>query len=144
MSKRKVYIQLEDSTESIWVEESDDDFIILNVPFFANGLSFGDLICTKEQSGRLYYYKTIQKSGHSTYRFFCLSEDIDQVDFFLSTLTSLGCTYEKGTKFLYAVDVPPDSDIYAVYDILELGEKRGIWEFEEADCSHPSITKSTT
>lgn len=45
MSRRKVYIQLENSTESIWVEVSDDHFILLNVPFFASGLSFGDLIC---------------------------------------------------------------------------------------------------
>jgi len=50
-------------------------------------------------------------------------------------LESLGCTYEgsvAGSRPLYAIDVPPGCDIKAVYRILELREKDGTWEFEEA------------
>ena len=51
-------------------------------------------------------------------------------------LEKLGCTYERANRRLVAIDVPPRSDVYAVYAVLEDGEKDGLWEFEEGHCGH--------
>ena len=52
----------------------------------------------------------------------------------MQRLEGLGCTFEKATARLYAVDVPKESDIDAVYRALEQGEEAGAWEFEEGHC----------
>jgi len=49
----------------------------------------------------------------------------------------LGCTYENANSRLLSIDVPPSVDIYKAYSLLELGEKEGVWDFEEAHCGHP-------
>ncbi|MEL7521275.1 MAG: hypothetical protein AAGJ80_06605, partial [Cyanobacteria bacterium J06553_1] len=55
-----------------------------------------------------------------------------------------GCSYESGTekmsdgkKILYAIDVPTETDVYEVYDILEEGEEKDVWVFEEGHVGHP-------
>jgi hypothetical protein len=56
-------------------------------------------------------------------------------------LQALGCTYESGNMdlgsgpvVLYSVDVPPEADVNAVYDLLQDGEARGAWIFAEGHC----------
>ena len=51
-------------------------------------------------------------------------------------LGELGCTYERATRRYVAIDVPPHADIYAVYQVLEEGERACQWEFEEGHCGH--------
>ena len=46
-------------------------------------------------------------------------------------LQALGCSYEQANATRYAVDVPPHVDIHAAYRLLEEGESKGIWSFEE-------------
>lgn len=50
---------------------------------------------------------------------------------------ALGCTYERATKRLLAIEVPPTADIYAVYKLLEAGARAGVWSFQEGHCGHP-------
>ncbi|MBK9563899.1 MAG: DUF4265 domain-containing protein [Saprospiraceae bacterium] len=97
-----------------------------------------DLIMIDKQENKMFYKKTICFSGNSTYRIFT-NNDIDSFDFFWKILEDFGCTFEKATENLYAVNVPSTSDIFKVYEVFELGEKRNIWEFEEGFCGHPSI-----
>ena len=122
-------------TESLWVVQEGNFFRINNVPFYATGLSLGDVVSICENGEEKYYSNTVQSGGHSTYRVFSLNED--DLDFYMDLLKRLGCTYEKATENLYAIDVPMEADIYEVYEILKLGEKRGAWEFEEGHCGHP-------
>ena len=49
-------------------------------------------------------------------------------------LEKLGCTFEQGP--VVSVDVPEDANIYKVYDLLDAGERSGVWEFEEGHCGH--------
>jgi hypothetical protein len=51
-------------------------------------------------------------------------------------LEELGCTYERGTARLFAVDVPSTADIHKAYELLDAGEKAGVWGFQEAHCGH--------
>lgn len=52
-----------------------------------------------------------------------------------SPLEALGCSYEEGP--VLAVDVPRCADIHAVYELLEAGASRNVWDFEEGHCGHP-------
>ena len=131
----------DDNTESLWADKIGDYYELKNVPFFSRGISLGDIVEAKLLNGNLMYNKTISSSGHSTYRIY--SFDNDKLDFFWKILSQLGCTYERATENLYAIDVPSESDVYKVYEVLELGEKRGAWEFEEGHCGHP-LSESTT
>jgi len=77
------------------------------------------------------------RSGHSTYRL-VLPEDTNEEKFLKDwvRLVELRCTYERATRRYVAIDVPPHADIYAVYQVLEEGERTCQWEFEEGHCGH--------
>ncbi len=78
------------------------------------------------------------KIFNSTYRFFLVSENSQQgFESAWQPLEALKCTYERATDFLLAVDVPPKTDIYEAYEILEQGLEAGVWDFEEGHCGHP-------
>lgn len=122
-------------SESVWAEEKGNGLYRMdNVPFYAYGVSYNDLIEAKvNKNGELIFRQVVEHSGHSTYRFF-VNKGIDRGKFneYWEKLEKHGCTYEKGFGTLYAVDVPPQANIEEVYKILEEGEKKGIWGFEEA------------
>jgi hypothetical protein len=124
--------------ESVWAEAIDHGTMrILNTPFFAKGISYGDDVSIEVESGELRFVSILRKSGHSSYRIL-LSEGANEGDFKTkwSELAALGCTYEsfkKESMRLYAVDVPPSADIHDVYALLEIGENERIWDFEEGD-----------
>jgi hypothetical protein len=125
-------------TESIWAEPvGDDRYRLRNVPYLVFGFSEQDVVTAREVEGRLVVSGIAVRGGHSTYRL-VLPEDTTE-DKFLSDwipLGNLGCTYERATRRFVAVDVPPHSDIYAVYRALEDGEEVKAWEFEEGHCGH--------
>lgn len=138
--EEKVFISLNNNTktESVWVLKKGDFYIVRNIPFFAKGIALDDLIMVDEHENMKFYKKTVYFSGNSTYRIFT-NNDIDSFDFFWKILEAFGCTYEKATENLFAINVPPSADIYKVYGVFELGEKKKVWEFEEGFCGHPSI-----
>lgn len=126
-------------TESLWSKKlSEAEYQIDSVPFCAYGLSYMDIVTVEKSKGGELLFKEIKNHcGHSTYRFF-LNKGVQEKTFtdYWKSLEKLGCTYEKGYGSLYAIDVPPDSDIQKVYQVLEEGEKREIWGFEEAHFGH--------
>ena len=132
------------NTESVWAQQiSNNKYLILNSPFYAYGLSYGDFVEVHQNGHDRLYTKTLKLSGNSTYRVFIKSGGQEEFNFYWGMLSALNCTYEKATSNLYAINVPPDTDIFKAYDILELGEKKDIWEFEEGHCGHPAIKGST-
>jgi len=127
------------ATESIWAEPiGNDQYRLDNVPFYVYGVGYNDIVIAIFINGLFTVQQVAQHRGHSTYRII-LSENITENDFKISwqPLEKLDCTYEKATKRLFAIDVPPKTDIYKVYSALEEGEKQGTWDFEEAYCGHP-------
>jgi hypothetical protein len=123
------------SSETVWAEKVDSGIYRLrSVPFFARDLSFGDVVKTRIRDGKETVYGVALRSGHSTYRAFVKSPtEIGSSDFNREwlPLQHLGCTFERATEHLIAIDVPGSSDINAVYRLLEAGETAGVWEFEE-------------
>ena len=126
------------ATESLWAEPAGDCFFRLrNVPFFAYGFSEQDIVRVEGSDGNFVVTRTEERGGHSTYRIFLPTETTkEKFERDWESLKKLGCTYERANRRLVAIDVPPRSDIYTVYAVLEGGEKDGLWEFEEGHCGH--------
>jgi len=125
--------------ETVWAEPITDGLYRLrNVPFFAYGYSEQDVLRAAEVEGRLVVNGVAERGGHSTYRVF-LPEPTSEEDFcpLWKPLATLGCTYERANRRLIGIDLPPASDVYAVYAVLEQGEESNQWKFEEGHCGHP-------
>jgi len=141
----KVVFRLQESdfhshaTESLWARPNGGNrFRLENIPFYAYGVSYHDVVSTVIEEALPFFQGVLERGGHSTYRIF-LPEAISEEKFeeYWNGLGSLGCTYERGTDYLIAVDVPPEVDIYTAYEALERGVNAGVWDFEEGHCGHP-------
>jgi hypothetical protein len=125
--------------ETVWAEPLTNRLYRLrNVPFLAYGYSEQDVVSAAEVGGRLIVNGVAERGGHSTYRII-LPEPTSEEEFnpLWKPLATLGCTYERANRRLIGIDVPPASDVYAVYAVLEQGETSKHWEFEEGHCGHP-------
>ena len=126
------------STETVWAERvGDGRFRLRSVPFHAMDVSFGDIVATENEDGVNVVRSVSLRSGHSTYRVFVKGPvQLDDETFlrYWAPLRDLGCTYERGTAHLVAVDVPANSDLDSVYSFLTAGEEANVWEFEEGHC----------
>lgn len=128
-------------TERLWAEPIDNHrFRLRNTPFYALGVSMGDVVFAEERSGELFYAGVSIRGGHSSYRIMVLPETSEEAFLrYWRPVGELGCSWEQGPGEqyrIYAVDVPPQADIYEVYRLLEEGATRGIWDFDEAHCEH--------
>lgn len=124
--------------ETLWAEHTaDGNYRLRNVPFLAYGYSEQDTVNVTEIEGRFIVNHVVERSGHSTYRLF-LSAPMSEEEFnpLWQPLAALGCTYERANGRLIGIDVPPISDVYEVYSLLERGETSKQWEFEEGHCGH--------
>lgn len=123
-------------TEALWAERvSPDTFRIRNSPFFAFDLSLDDVIRAEKVADDWLFREVVTRSGHSTYRVYLqgdrniTDEDVQQA---LEPIATLGATYENANDRFFAIDIPPGSNVAAIYDLLEQTEAADLWEFEEA------------
>ncbi len=128
-------------SESVWAERiSDNKFKLRNSPFFAKGVSFEDIVSTFKDNQNLVYKKTLISAGHSTYRLLVKADDLPKpFSVYWKPIENLGCSYEENSEMalrMYAVDVPPTTDVKKVYAFLEMGEEAGVWDFEEGHYGH--------
>ncbi|KIC37262.1 DUF4265 domain-containing protein [Leisingera sp. ANG-M7] len=128
------------STESVWVSEvSTGKYRVENIPFFAKGLSFRDIVSVREIDDLLIVDKRLRSAKGSTYRILPAKGGSKNVlNQLLTALNAAGCAYEHGDFGfdLYALNVPAGVDVHKVYALLEAGEQSKVWDFEEGDCSH--------
>ena len=140
----KVFFQLPadaiSDTESLWAEPLGAmRYRLQNIPFYLRGYSYDDIVVAyPNKEGTLLVRDGYKRGGHSTYRIFTHDKSTTAVsDHALwKQLHEAGCTHERATENLYAIDVPPSADIRLVYEILESGEQEGLWDFEEGHCGH--------
>jgi hypothetical protein len=153
---RKVYFELDADdwhgcpNEGLWAEPikgsvSGTVFCLRNSPFFARDVSFLDTVraVPSDEYPGLKFAGVIDRGGHSTYMLL-VPPAWAEFEAYWQRLEALGCTYESttieislGRRTLYTVDVPGATDVYAVYRILEEGQKHGIWMFQEGHVGHP-------
>lgn len=132
--------------ENLWAKPlSDGGYRIENTPFYAYGVSFQDIVAAEEDGGRLVYRGVQSRSGHSTYRILIQNpEGYKDSNFKVAwvPLADLGCTFEVAKSRWLAIDVPALTDVFAVYALLEEGERSGLWTFEEGHCGHSLVRSS--
>jgi hypothetical protein len=126
--------------EFLWARHlNNDEYQLDSIPLLVFGLSLGDVVVTSvsEQDG-LIFDRVVHHSGHSTYRV-SAAEGVSQSMFAqcIARLEALGCRFEKASERFLAIDVPPATDVYSVYGILEECQDAGVWFFEEGHCGHP-------
>lgn len=127
--------------EWLWSSiEGRDRYKVENNPIYLYGISYHDIVSAiTTPDGKLHFENIIEKSGHSLYRVI-LNEGVHKSAFLARwlKLDELGCSYESNSnpEHIFSIDVPPDVDVYAVYDVLSSGFEEGVWDFEEADFQH--------
>jgi len=131
-------------TESVWAEpQGDGTYKIKNVPFYAKGTSCEDVVEAEPQNGNLVFKRVVRHSGHSTYRIYAKTDRrSSEVMNVLQALEKMHSDIEPATDKIVGVDVLPEADIYAVYQVLDDAERAGILEFQEGHCGHPLRPKS--
>lgn len=79
----KIYFEIPSDTsekvdvETLWAAPQGDGFKIDNIPFYAKGISFKDIVSVRKIDDCLYMDKLLKASGHSTIRiWFAIEEDI--------------------------------------------------------------------
>jgi hypothetical protein len=141
----KVWIELRKewgwpyATESMWAKKLGDNLYALrNVPFYAYGLSYDDRLQTVIRDKLRHVIKVVDRGGHSTYRIFAgLGRHNPAVNSLLERIHGSGCEIEAANDKHVAIDIPPEVDVFRIYDLLDEAEKQGLWEFEEGHCGHP-------
>ncbi len=126
--------------EWMWASRvSDSTFKIDNSPFFAKGVSAGDIVAAEQTSGGLVFRDLVQPSGHSTVRVVVLRGDRNEgqvqalVAELRESLKALGGSTELShLPNLFSVDIPPEVDYSSISAFLSRKEADGILEYEEA------------
>ena len=123
--------------ESMWAEPLGNDlYKIQNVPFYAYGLNFHDIVRATADSDELKpeIRELVEPSGHRTFRlFFKKGIKREQQEEILDSFQELHVSYERADKIYVALDMKPVGDYQSVFDKLEEYEKQGILGFETCE-----------
>ena len=127
-------------TESLWAQVTGKGrYRIDNIPFYVYDISLGDVVAGTADGDRIAFERVLKRGGHSTYRVLVKDEMGFESSPFREGWRELekhGCSYEVARRRWIAIDIPPSADVFAVYRILEDGENRAVWTFEEGHCGH--------
>lgn len=126
--------------ESVWAIPEERGYRLDNVPFYARGFAWGDLVsATPDPDGLLRCTGLVAASGHSTIRlWFADTGDVQKVR---DALRAMGCDSELDIPRLVAVDVPPDVPYERIRRYLDDKERAGVFEYEEG-CLGQSTLRS--
>lgn len=123
--------------ESIWAKPLGNDlYRIENVPFYAYGLNFHDIVKAISENKDLIpeVREIIEPSGHRTFRVFFENhvsrEDQENI---LNTLDELTISYERTNNTYFSLDMQPTGDYQSVYDRLCRLEEENLLAFETCE-----------
>jgi hypothetical protein len=123
--------------ESLWALPLGNNlYEIRNTPFYAYGLSWGDIVRAHSDDPELKpeVREVVASSGNKTLRVF-LNRKLGQEeqDSILSSLQHLDISWERADDYYVAIDVHPESNYQAVCDRLMDLEREGTLEYETCD-----------
>ena len=123
--------------ESMWAKPLGNDlYRIENVPFYAYGLNFHDIVrATPDSDDQIPEIRElIETGGHRTFRvIFPKGSSREDQSKTLESLTDLGVTHERCDKIYVALDLEPESDYGMVYDKLEELLDQDVLTFETCE-----------
>ncbi len=142
---KKIVFELEQDTdgyppdkwESLWGHEEENGYYCIdNIPFYAKGVSSGDVIAVVPAEGRLQFERVVHASGNSVVRLYV--SEVSDMQATRDSFRELGCESElhSNPKFV-AVEIPRAVTAYPVDELLEAGAKSGRWEYEWGVLRHP-------
>lgn len=120
--------------ETIWVSRVEGDvYRVENVPFFAKGLAFGDVVRARpkaDEPSLLELPVVVERSGHSVVRVIVQGEN--SVRECRAAFTDLGCDTELSNfPRLFSVDIPSAVGFARVAEVLDEGVADGRWDYED-------------
>ena len=123
--------------ESMWAESLGQDlYRIRNVPFFAYGINFYDVVRATTDSPELKpeIREVVEPSGHRTLRLiFKRNVDREKQVALLDQLQKFKATYERADEINVAIDIEPDGSYNDVFDQLDEWENEGLLSFETCE-----------
>lgn len=123
--------------ESLWATPLGNDLYRLeNIPFFAYGLNFLDIVLATPDSDGLIpeIRKVVTPSGRRTYRvIFEKGVEREKQEELLASLEPHESSYERSDSTHVAIDIKPNGDHVAVYDQLDVYEEEGHLTFETCE-----------
>ncbi|HEX8699117.1 MAG TPA: DUF4265 domain-containing protein [Myxococcaceae bacterium] len=129
--------------EELWSTPSGEGlFRIENIPFFARGLSRGDIVSAVADEEGLRVQEVVHISGHSTIRLLIKREEA--VPTVIEKFERQGCDSETTFGKLVALDVPPTVPLEDLLEKLEMGFAQSEWEYEEACIREPEDASTET
>lgn len=120
----------------MWAEPLGNDlYKIENVPFYAYGLNFQDIVkATPDSDQILEIRKVVKTNGHRTFRlFFKKHIGRERQDEILLSMRDLKVTYERADDIYVALDMKPEGNYQAVFDKLDEYYEQNILAFETCE-----------
>lgn len=109
--------------ESVWARELGDDlYEVRNVPFYAYGVNFLDVVraVAADAASKPVAAELVRPSGHSTIRIiFEETTDREAQDEILNQLIALGAEVERASNTYCALGLPPETSVEAVRNALD-------------------------
>ncbi len=118
--------------ERFWARRLDDSqFEIRNVPWFAYGVNWGDIVRCQGLSpaGLPQIVEVVTAGGHSTLRIM-FDADYPSKEALLDELHGLGGSYESADDLLYSIDVEPGVPVEPILDYLARASELGGFAWE--------------
>ena len=122
------------SVETLWVGRVEGDrYWIKNVPFFAKGIAFGDVVRAHpkvDDPSMLALDEVVDRSGHSVVRVIVQGDHV--VRECRAVFTELGCDTELSNfPKLFSVDIPVSVGFDRAVVVLDEGVSDGRWDYED-------------
>jgi hypothetical protein len=123
--------------EWLWAEPlGNGRYRLESAPFFAYGLSRGDVVRAPGEGELPRVEQLDAKSGHRTLRV-ALDPDWDldrpELQRFVAELTDMGCAVDALPPKIVALDVPPEVDVATIVEKLQIPFRDGVLLWEWAD-----------
>lgn len=141
----KVHIELPNhwatSGEAIWARSlGSQRFRIENVPFYAYGLNYGDVVEAVQEAPdrKPSVVRVLERSGHQTVRVF-FEKAVEEKERLrlLDALQDLGVIYERCSLRYVALDLDPDASLSQVRTTLDQWQAGGLADYETCEPRAP-------
>lgn len=123
--------------ESLWaLPLGGNRYEIRNVPFYAYGLNFGDVVeATSDRSDlKPEVRRVVARSGHQTLRVSFKKTVPEELRIeLMQQLGALKASFERATKSYFAIDVEPDGDYQATRKQLDSWQEQGVLDYETCE-----------
>ena len=120
-----------DRWETLWAqpEKQEGLYRIDNIPFYARGISSGDVVAAEYNDNQLQFAHLVSPSPNSVFRLYVA--EVTDMQCTRDAFRALNCESElSNIPKLVAIEVPGTVAIEPVSALLESGALSGRWEYE--------------